>query len=304
MAERSAGWLRRAVTAGALVALAAAGLVAVGTPAAADQSAVTVSVSSPTVVPGDTVTVTETVTNVIGSSILQPTAELLSTPDPLTGFTTLTDCAAGPGGTCDTVTDADGNPIGYRAVFGSALDGGASATATFTLTVDPDADSANGTATETLVGDLVATNFGSGPVPGPTLTVDARADLAVAMTGTPVHSLLGLALRFTVTATDDGPAPARSAELTATVPTGLRTTGTATCTPAAGGVLCHIGGVPVDGQGSATFTVPVGLLDIGIPFRFTVSRTDSTPTDPNPANDTAAVTCTVVSVLLAHCSPS
>lgn len=300
MAERSAGWIRRAVPAGALVALAAAGLVATGTPATADQPAVTVSVSSPTAVPGDTVTVTETVTNVIGSTVLQPTAELLSTPDALTGFTTPADCAAGPGGRCDTVTDGDGNPIGYRAVFGSALDGGTSATATFTLTVDPDADSA----TETLVGDLAATNFDSGPVSGPTLTVNARADLAVGMTGTPVHSGLGLSLNFAITATDHGPAPARSTQLTATVPTGLRTTRTSTCAPAAAGALCHIDTVPVGGHGTATFAVPVGLLDIGIPFRFTVSRTGSTPTDPNPANDGAAVTCTVVSVLLAHCSPS
>lgn len=300
MAEHSGGWMRRAVTAGALAALAAAGLVTAGTPATADQPSVTVSVSSPTVVPGDTVTVTETVTDVIGSSILQPTAELLSTPDPLTGFTTLTGCAAGPGGTCDTVADPDGNPIGYRAVFGSALDGGTSATATFTLTVDADADSA----TETLVGDFVATNFGSGPVAGPTLTIDARADVAVGMTGKPVRNGLGLALSFTVTATDLGPAPVRSAQLTATVPTGLRVAGTSSCTATGGGALCHIGAVVPGGHGTATFAVPVGLLDIGIPFRFTVSRTDSTPTDPSPANDDAAVTCTVVSVLLARCSPS
>jgi hypothetical protein len=42
-------------------------------------------------------------------------------------------------------------------------------------------------------------------------------------------------------------------------------------------------------------------LDIGIPFQFTVTRTTSSPTDPNAANDSSATTCTVVSVLLASC---
>jgi hypothetical protein len=45
----------------------------------------------------------------------------------------------------------------------------------------------------------------------------------------------------------------------------------------------------------------VGLLDIGIPFQFSAARSASTPTDPNAANDAAADTCTVVSVLLASC---
>jgi hypothetical protein len=52
------------------------------------------------------------------------------------------------------------------------------------------------------------------------------------------------------------------------------------------------------------FSVPIGLLDIGIPFQFTATRTKSTPPDPNPANDSATVSCTAVSVLLAGCSPA
>lgn len=299
MAEHTGGRIRRTVIAGALAALAAASLVAAGTPAAADQPAVTLSVSSPTVVPGDTVTVTETVTNVIGgASVLQPTAVALSTPDALTGFTTLTACDAGPGGRCDTVTDDNGNAVGYRAVFGAALSSGQSATATFTLLIDPDADSA----VETLIGDLQATNFDSGPVAGPTLTIVAQADLAVAMTGTPNNTLLNLSVNFKVTVTNRGPAPVRSATLTATVPSGLRVTGTSSCTSASGGAVCHIGAVPTGGHATASFSVPVGLLDIGVPFRFTVTRTASTPVDPNPANDSDAVTCTVVSVLLTTCS--
>ncbi|HEX3588711.1 MAG TPA: hypothetical protein VHV74_03695 [Pseudonocardiaceae bacterium] len=283
-------WLRRTVTMGVLAGLAAAGVVAVGAPATADTPVVAITVSPATAIPGDTVTVTETITNDNGFTILQPRAQLFSSPDTLTGYTTLTGCDAGPGGTCDVV---DG---GYEAVFGGAIGGNSQATATFTLKIDP---AANG-GVETLAGALVAANFGSGLVPGPTLTVDARADLAVAITGTPVHSLLGLTLNFTVTVTNNGPASLRSADVTATIPLGLRATSSA-CTPNSRGAVCHIGALAPGHHATATFSVPVGLLDIGIPFQFSAARSASTPTDPNAANDAAADTCTVVSVLLASC---
>lgn len=289
-------WLRRTVTMGVLAGLAAAGVVAAGAPATADTPVVAITVSPATAIPGDTVTVTETITNDNGFTLLQPKAQLFSTPDALPSYTTLTGCDAGPGGTCDTIQDNDGNSTGYEAVFGGAIGGNGQATATFTLTID--ADSNGGV--ETLAGALVAANFGSGVVPGPTLTVNARADVAVAMTGTPVRSLLGLTLNFTVTVTNNGPASLRSADVTATIPVGLRATSSA-CTPTSRGAVCHIGAVAPGHHATATFNVPVGLLDIGIPFQFSAARSASTPTDPNAANDAAADTCTVVSVLLASC---
>jgi uncharacterized repeat protein (TIGR01451 family) len=298
MAMSSGFWVRRMTTAGVLAALAAAGVVAVGTPASADTPAVTVAVSPSTVSPGDTVTVTETITNTIGSTILQPTAELFSGPDFITDYTTLTSCDAGPGGSCTAATDGSGDVFGYRAVFGSALGGSQSATATFTLTVDANADSA----TETLIGDLAGANFDSGQVPGPTLTIDAKADLAVALSGTPVRNgLLGENLDFTITVTNNGPGTAQAATITATVPDGLPVRSSA-CQAHNGGAVCTIGPLASGHQTTATFTVAIGLLDLGIPFQFGAARTSSTPVDPNAANDTASDTCTVVSVLLASCT--
>jgi hypothetical protein len=284
-----------------LAVLAAAGVVATGTPASADTPAVALTVSPATVSPGDTVTVTETVTNTNGFTILGPTAELFSGPDALPGYTTLTGCDAGPGGSCDTVTDGDGNPIGYRAVFNGALGGNQQAVATFTLTVDPNADSA----TETLQGELAGVNFDSGRVDGPTLTINAQADLAVALTGTPVHNgLLGLnlTLDFTVTVTNNGPGTVTAAKVAATVHPGLHVTGSSTCTATSSGARCGFGTIAAGHTATATFSVPGGLLDIGLPFEFSAARTSSTPADPNRANDSSAQSCTVVSVLLANCS--
>jgi uncharacterized repeat protein (TIGR01451 family) len=280
-------WFRRTAATGMLAALAATCVVA--TSAAADTPEVTLSVSPSTAQPGDQVTVTETVTNINGFTILQPTANLFSTPDALTGFATLTGCDAGPGGSCGTVTDGDGNPIGYQAVFGSALGGNSSMTATFTLTLNAGDDSA----VETLQGQLRGTNYATGLVSGPTLTINAKADIAVGLSGKAQKTgLLSLQLNFTVTVTNNGPAAVRSAKVTASVPLGLRANSTS-CTTSNGGAVCSFGTVPAGGRATATFSVPAGLLDIGLPFTFSAQRTSSSPTDPNAANDSASTTCTV-----------
>lgn len=297
-AEHTRSWYRRVVAAGVAAALAAPGFVALAGQAAADPPPtvqIQVVDNPGTVVPGDTVTVIETVTNPNGFSILQPTAALTSSPDNLASYTTLTGCDAGPGGSCSTQSN------GYLAAFGSAIGGNSSATVTFTLQVDPDDVT---TATETLQGQLIATNFVSDVVPGDTLTINAQADLAVAMTGAPQYGLLSLSLKFTVTVTNNGPATLSNAAITAKVPTGLSAKSTSTCTATKTGAVCNVGSLPSGGKATATFSVPIGLLDIGIPFSFSATRTASTPMDPNPANDRAEVSCTAVSVLLASCSPS
>lgn len=290
-------WFRRTTFTVAVAALAVAGF---AVPSAATTPEVAIAVSPSTAQPGDTVTVTETVTNVNGFTILQPKAKLFSTPDALPGFATLAGCDAGPGGSCGTVTDGNGNPVGFQAVFGSALGGNASAVATFTLTLRADDNSA----VETLEGELAGANYDTGVVPGPTLTINALADVAVGLTGAAQkNGLLSLQLDFTVSVTNNGPAAVRSATVTATVPDGLRVSSTS-CTASGDTVVCPFGAVPAGGRATATFSVPAGLLDIGLPYTFTARRTSSSPTDPNGANDSAATTCTVVSVLLAGCSGS
>jgi hypothetical protein len=282
---------RRVGITAALLAVAATGAVALAAPASADTVGVALSVTPSTVTVGNSVTVTETVTNTNGFSILQPTIRVFSTPDPLAGYTTLTSCTPGPGGSCATV----GN--GYEAILGSAIGGNSSVTVTFTLKVNPSAASA----VETLQGQLFATNFVTSVVNGPTLTVNALADLGVTLTGKPDPGLLSMNLDFTVKVTNNGPGSLVKATYSATATSGLDIRGSSTCAGHNNTATCTFGTIPVGGSATATFTVPIGLLDIGIPFTFNAARTTSTPTDPNPANDTSSTSCTAVSVLLASC---
>jgi hypothetical protein len=283
--------LRRAGVIAAVGALAATGAVALAAPAFADTVGVALTVSSATVTVGDSVTVTETITNSNGFTILQPKVRLLSTPDNLTGITTLAGCDAGPGSTCATIAN------GYQATLGAAIGGNSSATVTFTLAVDTTAPSS----VETLEGQLIATNFATDPVPGPTLTINALADLGVTLTGKPNPGLLSMTLDFTVKVTNSGPGTEVGATYTATATSGLDISSTSTCHAHNNTATCTFGAIPAGGSATAKFNVPIGLLDIGIPFTFNVTRATSTPTDPNPANDSSTTHCTAVSVLLASC---
>lgn len=291
----SRSWYRRVVTAGVIAALAACGLAAIGTPAFADAATVqiTVTVSPDSAGPGATATVVEKVTNPNGFSILQPTANLFSTPDAITSYSTLSSCNAGPGGSCTTTSN------GYEAIFGQAISGNASATAVFVLAINP---SFTNTVVETLEGQLVATNFVSDVVPGQTLTLNPKADLAVSMTGAPDVGLLSMSLDFTIKVTNNGPSPETSGTVTVTVPEGLNVSNARNCVPTGTGAVCGVNGLAVGATTTATFSVPIGLLDVGIPFTFTATRTKSVPPDPNPANDSASVSCLAVSVLVASCS--
>ncbi|HEX4722624.1 MAG TPA: hypothetical protein VH333_08935 [Pseudonocardiaceae bacterium] len=284
--------VRRVGVTALLVALGATGAVALAAPASADTVGVSLTVSPTTVTVGDSVTVTETITNTNGFTILQPKVQLHSTPDNLAAITTLSSCDPGPGGTCATLAD------GYQATLGAAIGGGASVTVSFTLAVDPTAASA----VETLVGQLAATNFNSGPVAGPTLTINALADLGVTLTGKPNPGLLSMTLDFTVKVTNSGQGTLQHATYTATATSGLDVRGSGTCTAGHNSTAtCAFGTLAAGASANATFAVPIGLLDIGIPFQFGVTRTTSSPTDPNAANDSSTTTCTVVSVLLASC---
>lgn len=286
--------IRRVGIVAMLLAVTASSAVALAAPASADTATVgvAVSVSPSTVTVGNSVTVTETITNPNGFSILQPSILALSTPDNITGYTTLTGCNAGPGGSCTTTSNS------YEAILGAAISGNTSVTVTFTLHVNPNAPSA----VETLEGQLIATNFSTNPVPGPTLTINALADLSVSLTGEPEPGgLLPTNLDFAVKVTNNGPGNLVKATYTATATSGLDVQGSSTCAAHNNTATCTIGALPVGGSATAKFTVPIGLLDIGIPFTFSVTRTTSTPTDPNPANDTSSTTCTVVSVLIASC---
>ncbi|AXB47519.1 DUF11 domain-containing protein [Amycolatopsis albispora] len=263
------------------------------TPAGADTAEVQLSISAPTVHPGDTVIVTETITNINGFTVLHPAARLFSTPRNLTSYAELIGCS---GVTCSTVDGLDG-PTGYQGTLPEALSAGESGQVSFTLKITADAPDF----THTLQGQFFGSNYATERVDGKILTVDARADRAVKLTGTPKPGLLGGRIDFTVTVTNNGPDPATSTTVTTSLPGGLRATAGSGCTSSTGKVTCTVGELANSAQGTASFSVPYGLLTIGLPFTFAASSSGGVPEDLNAANDKSSVTCTVLTPLLANC---
>lgn len=65
-------------------------------------------------------------------------------------------------------------------------------------------------------------------------------------------------------------------------------------------MTCVFGSIAADASASKTFRIRLSLLKLG-PVTVTGVRTASAPIDPNPANDSAAVTCTALSIVLVSC---
>lgn len=287
--------LRRPIALAVLMLLTAGAAAVAVLPAQADPAEVQLSVAPSTVQPGGTVTVTETITNINGFVILQPAARLFSTPTVLTSYTSLVSCTGAA--SCTTVSDSSG-PIGYRAALAQALGPQESATVTFTLQVSLGAPDL----TETLQGQLLGSNYGTDLVNGPTLTVDANADAAVGLTATPKFGLLVPRLEFAVQVSNAGPGVLRNAKITTTLPAGLSANGSGPCVPATGNVVCTVTTLAQGAQTTMTFSVPLGLLSIGLPYQFTSTLTSSDSRDLNAANNSDSTTCTVVTPLLVNCS--
>lgn len=263
------------------------------TPASADPPEVTLSLSSSQVNTGDSVTVTVQVTNVHAFTVLNAAARVFTSPAALPSYAALTGCG-GATAACTTVTDMTG-PIGFQAPVG-ALSGGASATVTFTLAVSQDAQAGE----QTFRGELRGSNYASEMVTGPVLTIISEADAAVGLTAVPKLGILVPKIEFTVRVTDNGPGVLRSATVTTPLPGGLSAV-SADCGTGSGTVTCTTGQVALGASVTKKFSVPVGLLNIGVPYTFTATRTASAPVDPASSNDSSQVQCTVVSIVLVTC---
>lgn len=128
-----------------------------------------------------------------------------------------------------------------------------------------------------------------------------KADIDVDVTAQPHLGILVPYLTYTLTAHNTGPDAVSSATLTATLPPGATATNLPTgCTTSTGTVACTYGAIPNGTNAAKSFRVPLSVLSLG-PVSVTGTRTASAPNDPDPANDKATATCTVVSIILATC---
>jgi hypothetical protein len=279
-----------------VVAAVVAATFGIATPALADENIEVTGTVSPTEVqPGDTFTITETVRNHAFFSVIGPTVIALSAPDGLTSFADMVSCSGAQGVTCATV-DGPNGPVGYKAILPVAIGALETHTVSFTLRVKPDAEGA----VHTIQGQMWGSNYGVVPENIGTLTVISEADVAVGLTATPKLGLLVPRIDMTVKITNKGPGKLRSAEVKNSITQGLQSAAGSKCTGGAQPV-CTFGELAPGASATGTYSVPIGLLHIGLPFQFSATRTASNPTDPNSANNSAATSCRVVTLLLVSC---
>jgi hypothetical protein len=278
-----------------VAATSVAAFLAAAVPAFADTLTLEGTVAPANVQPGDTFTVTESVNNDSFSSILGPTIRVLGGDAPIVSWADLVTCTTSVGATCTTVDDPSG-PVGYMAVLAGAIGGHETVQVTFTLRVKADAAGAS----HAVRGQLVGRNGSTDPVDLGPVNVVTQADLAVSVTAAPKFSLLVPRIDVTVKVTNKGPGTLRSAEVRGTLTAGLSANSGTRCTGGAQPV-CSFGQLAAGASATGQFSVPLGLLYIGLPYRIAAARTTSSPTDPVSGNDSAATTCTVVTPLLVTC---
>ncbi|WP_439673435.1 hypothetical protein [Embleya sp. MST-111070] len=270
-------WGRLRILAAAFL-LAAAGVVATVTPAHADAY-VTITDSADPVPVGTPYTYTVAYTglrNVTDASITLTGAT--ATVTAVTSSNPDLDCVA----TTGTTVACDGQTGGIN-------------NGTVTVTVLP-----------TAAGTVTANAFFNdccviGTDSENTTVTAANADLGVSVAALPHLGILVPYLSYTVTAHNNGPGDVTAATLTATLPAGKTATNLSTgCTSIPGTVTCTYGAITNGASATSTFRLPIGILSLGH-VTVAATRTASTPTDNNAANDSATATCTVVSIVLATC---
>ncbi|MFE9460929.1 hypothetical protein [Streptomyces californicus] len=253
-----------------------------------------ISVSSTTVAAGETLTVdfngtADTPRTGAGENFYSGSTDLGT----LDTFTTIVSCT----GNTAPCHEVDG--LGPRVPLGD-LDGGEAFSGSITLRIDPETPAGTFVLRYQLYAD-----GGEATADGPVITVTntpAEADLAVDLSARPQFGVLVPALSYTLSTRNHGPEDATDVTVTATLPAGRTATDlSAGCTSAPGTVTCVHQDIAEGAEAVSTFRLPVQLLDFGT-VAVTATRTASSPDDPNPANDTSAATCSVISIALAHCA--
>jgi uncharacterized repeat protein (TIGR01451 family) len=128
-----------------------------------------------------------------------------------------------------------------------------------------------------------------------------QADVKVAL-GATGHGGLNARIDYTVTVTNTGPAAATGTRVVATYPAGLSFASGSGCAHVSGTrtVNCDVASLASGASATPKFSVNGGLLALGS-YTATAKRTASSPSDPNPANDSASKTCSALTGLIVTC---
>jgi uncharacterized repeat protein (TIGR01451 family) len=187
----------------------------------------------------------------------------------------------------------------YRGAVGDLAPGG-TATVVFTLRIKDTTAPGQFTLQHQFVGD----NYAFDTLDGPVITIaepQTQADVKVAL-GAVAHSGLGARIDYTITVSNSGPATASGIRVVATYASGLQFGGATGCARVGTTrtLNCDVASLAPGASATAKFTAATGLLSIGS-FTTSAVRQQSSPTDPNAANDSASKTCSALTGLLVNC---
>jgi uncharacterized repeat protein (TIGR01451 family) len=283
---------RRTTILSSVAALATAFL-AMAPAAQADVPSSSVEVSTTTVLPGQTFTISETVHNDRDFTISFAKAALYGTPTAITDIVDVVSC------TNTTAVGCFQAGSSYRAAFGD-LEAGGTKTTLWTLRVKDTAAPGPFTLQHQFVGD----NYSFDTYDGPVITVGnpaTNADVKVALAASG-RGGLNARIDYTLTVTNSGPSTATGIRVVATYPAGL-SFGSATGCARVGSTRtlnCDVASLASGASATAKFSVNGGLLALGS-YTATVVRTASSPADPTSANDSASKTCSALTGLIVTC---
>jgi uncharacterized repeat protein (TIGR01451 family) len=283
---------RRTTILSSVAALATAFL-AMAPAAQADVPSSSVEVSTTTVLPGQTFTISETVHNDRDFTISFAKAALYGTPTAITDIVDVVSC------TNTTAVGCFQAGSSYRAAFGD-LEAGGTKTTLWTLRVKDTAAPGPFTLQHQFVGD----NYSFDTYDGPVITIGnpaTNADVKVALAASG-HGGLSARIDYTLTVTNSGPATATGIRVVATYPPGLSFGSATGCTRVGSTrtLNCDVASLASGASATAKVSVNGGLLALGS-YTATAVRTASSPADPNSANDSASKTCSALTGLIVTC---
>ncbi|MGW5722386.1 DUF11 domain-containing protein [Amycolatopsis sp. NPDC003865] len=275
-----------------MAALATAFL-ALAPAAQAETPTSAVDVSTTTVVPGQTFTVTQTIHNDRDFTVTFAKGAIYGNPTAITDVVDVVSC------TNTTAVGCFQAGSSYRAAFGD-LEAGGTKTTVWTLRVKDTAPLGQFTLQHQFVGD----NYAFDILDGPVITVASpatQADVKVGLAATG-HGGLNARIDYTVTVTNNGPAAASGIRVVATYASGLTYASGTGCARVGTtrNVNCDFASLAPGASATAKFSVNGGLLALGS-YTTTAIRTASSPQDPNSANDSASKTCSALTGLIVTC---
>jgi hypothetical protein len=283
---------RRRTLVGSVVAALTAMVFTVPSAAAAPPDPSAASVSPSTVAQGGLFEVTVELYNPRDFTVTGAKAEISSVEFPLVDVADLVSCT-GTTAPCGALSTVFRGPVGDLAA-------GESRTVVFTLRVKDTASPGNLTLQHQFVGDNYAFDVRGGPVVTITGTPQA-ADVSVGLNAS-ASGLLVSRITSVITVANNGPSAASGVRVTATYAAGLAYGSSSDCSRVAGtrNVTCDVSSLAPGASKTLRFTANAGLLALGS-FTTTAKRTQSTPADPNAANDQASRSCSALTSLLVSC---